>query len=311
MNDPNIAVLWDSEVEWSRERPFEKDDFNDSYHYFSESARKVGGEVFIAKYSWWSSEGLEKGFIFRGGEWRKVKNIEIDVVFDKYRFDEETVKLKRRLDDQLPVLNPFELEKLCKDKLLTYERFPEHVAKTYEADESAVEAVLEQGKAVLKPRYDFGGKGVSIIEEMEEYEKSEGLLVQEFIDSAEGIPPLGIEGVHDLRVVVIDGEPVVSYVREPESGLVSNVQLGGSMKNVELDDVPEEALDIVSEVDEKLQEFDHRLYSVDFIFDEVGKPWILELNSKPGLGYYGDEEIAAWKKPLIDRVVNKLVDMGS
>jgi glutathione synthase/RimK-type ligase-like ATP-grasp enzyme len=134
--------------------------------------------------------------------------------------------------------------------------------------------------------------------------------VQKFVDSTRGIPSLDVEGVHDLRIVVLDGEPLVSYVRQPKSGLISNVSRGGSMENVELTDLPGEVLDIVEEVDEELEDYSDRLYSVDFIFDEDENPWILELNSKPGLGFYDDKRIASWKKPLMDRVAKKLVQMG-
>lgn len=304
-----IAVLWDSEVNWEGDEPFVDETFNSSYEYFSESAEKEGGEVYIAKYSWWSS-GLEKAFVYRNGGWRKVEDVEIDVVFDKYRFDEETVKLKKQLEKEIPVLNPFDLEKLCKDKLLTYESFPDYVAETYEADESSVEGILEKGKAVLKPRYDFGGKGVEVIDSLKDYDFEEGVLVQKFVDSTHGIPSLGVKGVHDLRVIVMDGEPLVSYIRQPESGLISNVHRGGSMENVKLEKVPEKVFDMVEEVDEHLERYSDRLYSIDFIFDENETPWILELNSKPGLGFYSDDRIASWKKPLIDRAAKKLVQMG-
>lgn len=309
MSNPKIAVLWDSEVEWDRDKPFEGV-MNATYSYFSEVAEKKGAEVFIAKYSWWKDQGLEKAFVYREGRWEKASDIEIDAVFDKYRYDWETVDLKKQLDQELPVLNRFELEKICKDKLLTYQKFPEYVAETSEVETEIVDRYLESGKAVLKPRYDFGGKGVKVIESADELEMSGDLLVQRFIDSSQGIEELGIEGVHDLRVILIDGEPVTAYVRTPESGFISNVSQGGKMTHIELEDLPEEVFEVVDDVDREMEKYGDRMYSIDFIFDPEQRPWILELNSKPGINFYEDENIASWKKPLIDRVVDKLIEMA-
>jgi len=39
---------------------------------------------------------------------------------------------------------------------------------------------------------------------------------------------------------------------------------------------------------------------VDLFFDEEGEPWIVELNSKPGIGFYGDEEMREQLVPVMD-----------
>lgn len=304
-----VAVMWDSEVDWEGEKPFKKGHINTTYEYFSESAAEDGGDIYIAKFSWWNGTGLDKAFTYRNGEWRKVEDIDIDVVFDKYKFDDETIEMKKQIDAEMPVLNSFELEEICKDKLLTYEKFPDHVAATYEASEDTVEQILESGKAVLKPRYDFGGRGVKIIDSIDDYEPEEDLLVQKFVDSTQGAPSLGVEGVHDLRIIVLNGEPEVAFVRTPESGFISNVSRGGTLEKAEMKDIPEQVFEVVEEVDSEMEVYGDRMYSIDFIFDEDERPWILELNSKPGLSFYEDEDIASWKKPLIEKFTAVLTGM--
>jgi hypothetical protein len=46
------------------------------------------------------------------------------------------------------------------------------------------------------------------------------------------------------------------------------------------------------------------------IFDQNQKPWILELNSKPGMSFYEDEKTKKWKKPYIKAVVETLTEMS-
>lgn len=303
----NIAALWDSEVDWEGEKPFRKNHINTTYEYFSDLAAKKGSSVFIARFDWYKNGKLEKAYRFNGENWNKVDNIEVDVVFDKYKFDNETVELKKEIKNRHPVLNGFEVEKLCKDKLLAFERFPENHPETREAALENVKQMLEKySKVVVKPVSAHAGEGVEIIEDISEFEEEGGeRIVQQFIDSSSGIEQLGIEGVHDLRVVVVDGKPVLSYIRQPKSGFVANVAQGGSMEFVSLNDVPKEAMDIVRKVTDVF-EGENFVCGVDMIFDQDQRPWILELNSKPGTSFYNEEEIKEWKEPYIKAVVGSL-----
>jgi len=306
----NIAALWDAEVDWEGEKPFNKTHINTTYEYFTDLAAKKDSKVFIAKFDWYSDGKLQKAYSFDGENWNKVEDVELDTVFDKYRFDEETIDLKREIANRHPVLNRFEIEQICKDKLLAYEKFPKYHPETREATLENVEEMLEKyGKVVVKPLSAHAGEGVEIIEDISEFEESRDRITQQFIDSSSGIEKLGIDGVHDLRVVVVDGKPVVSYIRQPDSGFVANVALGGSMEFIAIEDVPEEAMDIVKEVVDVLEQ-DWFVCGVDMIFDQDQNPWILELNSKPGMSFYHKEEIKEWKKPYIKAVVNSLSEIN-
>jgi len=308
----NTAVLWDAEVNGEGEKPFKERHVNTSYEYFSNLASERDSKVFIGRFEWYKDGEMEKAYTFDGEKWDEVEDIDVDVVFDKYRFDDETIGLKQEIEDRHPVLNSFEVEEICKDKFLAYENFSEYHPETRKATRKNVEGMLEKyEKVVVKPLAAHAGEGVEIIENVSEYEEAaEDRVAQQFIDSSSGIDELGIEGVHDLRVVVVDGEPVISYIRQPESGFVANVAQGGSMEFISLEDVPETAMDIVEEVIEVLEEHGHFVCGVDMIFDEDQKPWILELNSKPGMSFYEDEETKEWKKPYIKAVVRTLSEMS-
>jgi glutathione synthase/RimK-type ligase-like ATP-grasp enzyme len=302
----NIAALWDSEVDWEGKKPFKKDHVNTTYEYFTDLAYKKDSKIFIGRFDWYSDGRFQKAYSFDGENWEKLNDVEIDVVFDKYRFDEQTIGLKKEIDDRHPVLNSFEVEQICKDKLLAYEKFPENHPETREATLENVEKMLKKyGKVVVKPLAAHAGEGVEIIDDISEFDESEGKIVQQFVDSGSGIEKLNIEGVHDLRVVVVDGKPVLSYIRQPESGYIANVAQGGTMEFVKIEDVPEKAMKIVDSVVDMLDEKQY-VCGVDMIFDRNQKPWILELNSKPGMSFYNKKEIKEWKDPYIKAVVNSL-----
>lgn len=307
----NIAVLWDKEVEWGGEKPFAENHVNTTYEYISELAAEKDHKIFIARFNWYSEGDLEKAYSFDGENWSKVENIRVDTVLDKYKFDQGTIPLKKEIEERHPVLNSFKLERICKDKIQAYKRFPELHPETREATRENVEGMLEKyNKVVLKPVAAHAGEGVEIIQDISEFNEAEGMIVQQFIDSSTGIGKLGIDGVHDLRVVVVDGKPVLSYVRQPESGFVSNVAQGGSMEFIELAEVPLDAMKIVDKVVEVFDQQGSFVCGVDMIFDEDQKPWILELNSKPGMSYYEDGEIKEWKDSYIRAVVDSISEIS-
>lgn len=306
----NVAVLWDS-VDWSGEEPSEYDQVNRDYRAFAEIAASKGAEVYMANCRWYSDGVLEKAYTFLDGEWQKVEDVGVDVVFDKFDFEEDVKELKKAIAGDLPVLNHYRLEEIAADKLESYRKFPDFIPETRKATEENVREMLEEyGRVVVKPRSDWGGEGVNVMESFEEFEQEENQLVQRFVNSSKGVPGLEVDGVHDLRVLVLGGDPVAVQIRMPDSGWLSNVHQGGETFFVDKEEVPSEVFDIVDEVAAELSEFNPSFYSVDFIFDPEGDPWILEINSKPGLLFYGDEGLEESKRDVMEKVVSKLVDMA-
>jgi len=304
-----IAVLWDREIDFESNDPLEEK-LSETYRVFSEMAERKGGKVYISNFRFFENEELSRAVCYEEGEWRQKSEVEIDAVFDKYKFDGETKPLKKKITENMHVINQYGLEKICKDKLLTYQRFPDLVPETEVGTEQNVKRMLSNNsKVILKPRFDYGGKGVELIDSMDEFEKRESQLVQAFVDSSHGHSELGVEGVHDLRLLVVNGSPEVAYLRLAEEGFISNVSMGGSIKFIEMEDVPEKALEVVEDVSEVLGEWDASYYSVDLIFDSEKNPHILELNSKPALNFHGDSEIRKWKEPVMEKVVDILLEV--
>lgn len=308
-----LAFLWwENEVKFDRDRPFDKQWKSDDYAEYTEMLRERGVDVVCGEYRWYEDGKMRKAFRWNGNEWEKVENIEIDGVYDLFRHDKEKHELKQEMKDEVGILNDPEVADLCQDKLKTFRKFSEYMPETLKASEENVEKLIEEdGEAMVKPRYGSSGEGIRKINSLEDYdvEDPDDVLVQEFIDDA-GIPELGVEGPHDLRILVVNDEVVGSYLRIPgEDSLLSNVAQGGSKDYVSLDEVPEEVMKLVKDVAEELEGYRPVIYTVDFMIAD-GTPHIVELNSQPGVYYHGPGRSEEWEKPWMRKLVDAIEELA-
>lgn len=308
-----VAFLWwEDEVSFDRDRPFDKKWKCDDYAEYTEMLRERGVDVVCGEYRWYSDGKMDKVFRWNGSEWEKVEDVELDGVYDLFRHDKEKHRLKQQMRDEVGILNDPEVADLCQDKLKTFEEFEEYIPDTSKASEENVEKLIERdGEVIIKPRYGSSGEGIRKIDSMDEYgvEDAERVLAQEFIGGA-GIPELDVEGPHDLRILVVNDEVVGSYLRIPdEDSLLSNVAQGGSKDYVDLEEVPDEVKDLVGDVAEELDEYRPIIYTVDFMLAD-GDPYIVELNSQPGVYYHGPGRSEEWEKPWMRKIVDAVEELA-
>lgn len=306
----NIGVIWGDAISWT-DKPFEKSYQNRDYQEYSEIGRGKNLKLFFAHYKWYREGELEKAFFWNGSEWEKVEDVELDGAFDKFPYNEETEGLKKKLNEHLPVVNDFELEKFCKDKLRSAEEFSELFPDT--ASEEFLNDMLEEyGRAVVKPRFGHGGKDIHIVSSEDELNLDEDVeyIVQEFVEASE-IPLPGVTGEqHDLRIVFVDNEPIYTYVRVPEEeDEVSNVAKEGSITYIDLEDVPDQVMSSAREVSDRLEGYRPCLFSVDFIISEDRTPYILELNSKPGMYFSDSEGEEEYERPGVEALIDALSEL--
>ena len=190
-------------------------------------------------------------------------------------------RLRKKLKREVKVLNDPFIEDVCNDKYLTYLFLKRYVPTT-------VASIKEIGKIksdfiVVKPRFGAGGRSVRIRKRNSVKALQKDFLLQEFVDTSSGVEGL-VKGVHDLRLVILNGRTLDFYARKPRKGLISNISLGGRF--VKVDRIPASAKRMGRYVDKKLRKFYPRLYSVDLLFDKNQRPWICELNAHPGLDVY-------------------------
>jgi glutathione synthase/RimK-type ligase-like ATP-grasp enzyme len=307
-----VAFLWwENEVTFDRDRPFDKQWKCDDYAEYTELLRRRGVDVVCGEYRWYSNGGMEKAFRWKGSEWEKVSDVELDGVYDLFRHDKDKYELKQEMKNEVGILNDPEVADLCQDKLKTFREFEEFMPETRKASKENVEELVdENGKAIVKPRYGSSGEGIHVVESSEEFAEKDrdGVLVQEFVENAE-IPELDVDGPHDLRILIVNDQVVGSYLRIPgDDSVLSNVAQGGSKDYIGLEEVPEETLERVEEVAEELEEFRPVVYTVDFMIAD--EPYVVELNSQPGVYYHGPGRSEEWERPWMKRIVDAVEELA-
>ena len=97
------------------------------------------------------------------------------------------------------------------------------------------------------------------------------------------------KGLHDLRVVIINGKVVWCHVREPQEGkLLANAAQGGKLTEVDYELVSESIREIVKTISEKFyKKYDNPIYSLDFGMGADGIPRIFEINDQIGFPQVG------------------------
>lgn len=306
-----LAFLWwEDQVTFDRDRPFNKEWKCDDYAEYTEMLRDRDVDVICGEYRWYSDGKMKKAFRWNENEWEKVEDIEVDGVYDLFRHDEEKYEIKKKMKEEVGILNDPEVAELCQDKWRTYTDFGKYQAETRKGTLENVESMLETyDEVVLKPRYGSSGEGISRISDIEEFEKKEDMLVQRFIQAKAPVW-MNTEGQHDMRVFVINGVIAGCHVRTPgEDTFLSNNAQGGDQFYLEISKIPAEVRDIITDVEEELEKYRPCIYTVDFMFDEKGKPWVVELNSQPGIYYHHPFKDKNYELPMMKKVVKALHEL--
>lgn len=272
--------------------PFANKLRSDAFSIFLEQAPKHNFEACLSRYEYYdkNKKQLKKAWIFEDGKWKKVQNRKVDLFYYHGKTEgilEECKKLEKVLN--LPTLNHLDVEKICDDKLLTYEIFPDLFPKTFIIhtfyDLQKVIHNIKTDKVVLKPRFGSQGRDVIVLEKNNlKNGIKKDTIVQEFIDSSKGV--LNIKKVHDFRVIMMNGKINHAYIRTPKQGLICNASLGADKTYIDNDEIPCSILNKIKKIDSYLKQYGSRVYSADFAMDKNKKPWLIELNSKPGMMYY-------------------------
>lgn len=264
--------------------PFTKEEYRDSYRDLARIVAQKGGQFVIVR-------GLDtyKGKMNFSHYWKFENDdfhfydepITVDILYDK---GEDFPP-----DPDVLFLNDPAFDAVCSDKQQTALMFPTIVPKTIivSSKEELADALdqLKTETVVAKPIDGAEGRGIFIEskQEIQQHVTEFPYLLQEYIDTSGGIPGL-VEGLHDFRMISIDGEIVVSYIRIPKEGLlIANISMGGKEIEVLPEDIPKEALELYRMVDQMLSMYPKRVYTVDVARDKSGDWKLIELNGKPGL----------------------------
>ena len=285
MNDSMVVCVYFSDPE-KMGYPFDDADYFNAYKRLSVLCAENKIELYFARgeASYLGEMCFQNGYRFQEGELVAIGGpFDCDLIYLKG----DGERLVTGPDDF--VINNPELDDIGHDKELTYKVLGQFMAPTYSISRANWEEVknkIKTDKIVLKPSLGLGGKGILVLPknelQPELIPEDEPYLAQDFIDSSGGIPGL-VEGMHDMRLIMFNGEATFSFIRTPKPGsFLSNVAQGGTLMIASIDKVPASALAIAQEVDRRFARFYPRIYTIDFMY-EGEKPYICEINTRPGL----------------------------
>ncbi len=300
-----LGILYSDKDGIFKNRPFVHGYTLAAYKRFSEICQQSGMKAVVAKPEWYKNGTLSLCWNLLTS--KLEKNVAVDFIFDrctspdtKHHLFMKT--LRKDIARRMKILNGNLVEDICNDKYLTYRSLRGYMPRTFlslkEAD------FLPDDLVVTKPRFGAQGRGVSIRKMCETKALGKGFLFQEFIDTSSGIKGY-VRGIHDMRLVMLNGKIMDFYVRVPKSGMISNISRGGSM--IRINGIPESAIMLSRRVDSKLRKSKPRFYSIDLMFDKEQKPWIVELNAHPALDVYYEFKMKRHKE-IYDKLCHCIAD---
>lgn len=284
------------------------------YEYLYRLANQYGVQLYRASYKWYDDKNniFLYAWTFKNNLWIRDYNIKPDLIYDKTKLKPKPTFFKAMLSTTYTIVNDIEFSGLIDNKLFVSLLFPQHCKKQYKInnlnDLTNITNTIPGDKIVIKPATDSGGKNVHIItkKDTNKLNLQFPILAQEFIDSSNGIPKI-TSSLHDLRLVFIENELIYSYIRTPQkNSFLANLSQGGSMQIIPKNNLPKSIDALIFDVQNTLSTFQNKIYTIDIMFDENQKPWVIELNSMPGL-FFTEEQHSERKRvylAIIDLLKN-------
>jgi glutathione synthase/RimK-type ligase-like ATP-grasp enzyme len=303
---------------WGSNIAISNEETRASYESFYSLAEQNDIQMYRASFQWYDYDKhvFRYAWTFKAKSgWTKAYDIQPDLIYDKTKAEMETYFKKELIAKHYRFVNSLRFTQMLDDKLITSMIFHKWSKKCWIVNnQEKLRKILPKirtKKFVIKPISESGGRDVKIIPKEEALEKvtfSNDCIIQEFIDSSSGVPGIS-ENMHDLRIIFVNDKISYAYIREPKEGnYLANLSQGGSLYVVPTESIPKSLNPIIRCANSVLETFSPRIYSIDFMFDEHKKPWIVELNSMPGLFYTPEEKpymielykeiIASFKKKL-------------
>ncbi|MCX6765372.1 MAG: hypothetical protein NT136_00135 [Candidatus Moranbacteria bacterium] len=295
-----VLILF-GKSDWRSAKPFKNKQYQYSYEYFYNLCRINGIQIYRASYEWYDYQKniFRYAWVFEGegAKWKKVKNLKPDLIYDKTKARLEVYYKKELIEENYPFINDLQFTQLVDDKFITSLFFEKWSKKCWLVNNKEelrkVLPKIKTNKVVLKPLLESGGKDIQILNKKEAISKAlldKVYLAQEFIDSSFGVP--GVSNYyHDLRLVFVNNKVIYAYIREPKKGnLLANLAQGGTLKIIPFKKIPKSVFAAVNYANKIFETFEPRVFSIDFMFDKKRKPWVVELNSMPGLFFTPNEK---------------------
>ncbi|PID52698.1 MAG: hypothetical protein CR972_00625 [Candidatus Moraniibacteriota bacterium] len=307
--------------DWHKKVPFnsQNNPTKKSFEEFYTQAQNEFGVIFYrASLKWFNVQKnyFTKAWTFDGKNWIKInKPVSVDVIYDKVKGsrDYDLLGLKKEIMQKTPIYNHPLFRTITNDKLSQYMLFQDCMPKTllantYSELKDALKKIPDK-KVVIKPLHGSGGFGIYIGDKdgaLKEDSFTFPVIIQEFIKSTKGIPGFSQKDeVSDLRLIYVDHELIYALSRiAAKDSLFTNFHQGATAVLVPENKIPQSIIKLSQKIQKTLSVFPHANYSLDFIFDDNAKPFLVEMNTTPGfdlLHIVGDDEI---KKKNLSAFIN-------
>lgn len=293
------VVIMFGPSDWKKSSPPKDPKYRGCYEYMYELARKEGIQLFRASISWldMKNKTFKHAWTFTKKKgWTREKNVKPSLISNKMSDSQGMHGDLVEIAQKIPLINNPFFGKVVNNKFSTYLLFKEFMPRTFyilnRSDLKKATKKIKSNKIVLKPLSASGAEGIKIIKkgEVEKSRVNKEYIAQEFIETGAGIKGITNER-HDLRLTFINDKLIYAYIRTPAKGsLFATVSKGGEMTIVPLDKLPKSIKPILKRIEFLFSDFDPRIYTLDLMFGPGQKPYVVEMNSRPGIYFYQSQK---------------------
>ncbi len=277
--------------------------------------------IYRAEIHWYdeAAQVFTKAWVASGGAWQKVtRTIVPNLIFDKTAGvkEHELAALKMSLAQKFRMVNHPLFRSLLSSKAAQYLCLGEFMPRSFIASNirELKEGLsqIKSGQGVVKPLHGSGGFGIIIGTPLDilKQEINYPVLVQEFKEGTKGIPGFSTKPrLADLRLIFSNYQLIYALSRRAKGkSLFTNIHQGATAERVPLETIPAAAIKISRIINSRLSFFPYSLYTLDFIFDDAGRPWLIELNTSPGIDIiYITADLSAREKFFQDCMLSNLI----
>ncbi len=207
-----LILNWGPYYPDEKEPVFKNKKYKKSYELLYSYAERKGIKFVKAHYLAYDGKGFDLGWEFsiKNKKWEKIFNIIPELILDKAKNTEESLKYKKKISKRFKLINDLKLNLILNDKEKQTKLFLKFMPKTFLPKGSKdIKKIRSQltGKVVVKPIKGSGGEGIKIVPIKKL--NNTGMVVQEFIETSEE-KKLGRQ---DFRLIIIDGKIIVPLIR--------------------------------------------------------------------------------------------------
>ncbi len=307
-----VLSLYGGDSDFKTSTPPKDKKYRECYEYMYELAKKHGVRLVRASNSWYD----EKKRVFKHAwtyekekGWFTIGETKPDLVWDKMNASTENDEFRFVIAKAFKIINDPLFAQTINNKFLSSLFFKEFIPQTIYLDKTTdvknVAKKIKSDKIVFKPLTKSGGSGIIIVKhnEIAKIKINDPYLAQEFIETDGGIKNITNDR-HDLRLTFVNEKLIYAYIRTPAKGkLLANVSQGGSMAIVPIDKLPESIKPILKLNEKLFADFNPRIYTIDLMFGPKQKPYVVEMNARPGVYFYPDQK--RWQ----DRFYMAMIDV--